>query len=242
MDIGTAKPDLATRAAHAASSDRHPRSGDELLGRGLRARRERGHGGDLAAGPSAVVRGRHDAVFPRSHAGLAELPEADLRVRAEIDAQAASGGWAAVHREFAARRSARGGAHSRQRSAAHSAGARGVPSHRRAHLPPAAVAESSVFAGVDVLEFAVAPLDRAILHRRIEARFLAMLAAGFLDEVRTLARKKRSDCGTSVDARGRISASMAISGGIMRVGRGQRTSDCGDAAIGQTSADVAEAA
>ncbi len=32
--------------------------------------------------------------------GLAELPEADLRVRAEIDAQAASGGWAAVHREL----------------------------------------------------------------------------------------------------------------------------------------------
>ena len=32
----------------------------------------------------------------------------------------------------------------------------------------------------------LAPPERAVLHQRIEARFDAMLAAGFLDEVRTL--------------------------------------------------------
>jgi tRNA dimethylallyltransferase len=37
-----------------------------------------------------------------------------------------------------------------------------------------------------VLKLAIAPSDRAVLHARIERRFDAMLAAGFLDEVRAL--------------------------------------------------------
>src|SRR3546814_1953364 len=37
-----------------------------------------------------------------------------------------------------------------------------------------------------VLKLVVAPADRGVLHARIEARFDAMLAAGFLDEVRAL--------------------------------------------------------
>jgi tRNA dimethylallyltransferase len=45
--------------------------------------------------------------------------------------------------------------------------------------------------GIEVLEFAMAPLDRNILHARIQSRFEAMLAAGFVEEVRTL--QKRSD-------------------------------------------------
>jgi tRNA dimethylallyltransferase len=42
------------------------------------------------------------------------------------------------------------------------------------------------FAEIEVLEFAISPLERAILHARIAARFDAMWAAGFLDEVRVL--------------------------------------------------------
>jgi tRNA dimethylallyltransferase len=49
----------------------------------------------------------------------------------------------------------------------------------------------SALAGVDVLEFVLAPSDRKILHDRIQARFEAMLAAGFLDEVRRL--RERND-------------------------------------------------
>jgi tRNA dimethylallyltransferase len=37
-----------------------------------------------------------------------------------------------------------------------------------------------------VLKLVLAPQDRAVLHQRIEQRFDAMLAAGFLDEVRRL--------------------------------------------------------
>jgi tRNA dimethylallyltransferase len=52
-------------------------------------------------------------------------------------------------------------------------------------------ARISVLAGVEVLEFALAPLDRKILHARLQARFEAMLAAGFVEEVRTL--RERND-------------------------------------------------
>ena len=43
---------------------------------------------------------------------------------------------------------------------------------------------ASALTGVELLEFAVAPRERAALHRRIEARFRAMLEAGFVEEVR----------------------------------------------------------
>ncbi len=38
---------------------------------------------------------------------------------------------------------------------------------------------------VDAVELALAPAPRSLLHTRIAARFEAMMAAGFLDEVRT---------------------------------------------------------
>lgn len=41
-----------------------------------------------------------------------------------------------------------------------------------------------------VLQFALAPAERKTLHERIEQRFLAMLEAGFLDEVRGLMARK----------------------------------------------------
>jgi tRNA dimethylallyltransferase len=44
----------------------------------------------------------------------------------------------------------------------------------------------SVFADVNVIEFALAPLERGELHTKIELRFRAMLEAGFVEEVRSL--------------------------------------------------------
>ena len=43
-----------------------------------------------------------------------------------------------------------------------------------------------MFADVNVIEFALAPLERGELHTKIELRFKAMLDAGFVDEVRSL--------------------------------------------------------
>ncbi len=100
MDIGTAKPDRATRTAipHHLIDIRDPTtnySAGEFVRDASEAMQEiwqRGRQPLLVGGTMLYF---HALTF-----GLAELPEADLRVRAEIDAQAASGGWAAVHREL----------------------------------------------------------------------------------------------------------------------------------------------
>ena len=117
--------------------------------------------------------------------GLAELPEADLRVRAQIDAQAAAAGWAAVHAELARvdpAAAARIHVNDPQRIQ------RALEVYRVTGEPITRLQQSrtSAFAGVDVVEIAVAPLERAVLHGRIESRFLAMLATGLLDEVSAL--------------------------------------------------------
>ncbi|MCB1675856.1 MAG: hypothetical protein KDI01_06170, partial [Halioglobus sp.] len=41
----------------------------------------------------------------------------------------------------------------------------------------------------DIVQLAICPAERAVLHRRIARRFEAMMAAGFLDEVRELRRR-----------------------------------------------------
>jgi tRNA dimethylallyltransferase len=122
--------------------------------------------------------------------GLAELPEADLGVRAQIDAEAAAAGWASVHEELARvdpEAAARIHVNDPQRIQ------RALEVYRVTGEPITRLQQSrtSVFAGVNVMEFALAPLERAALHERIDARFEAMLAAGFLDEVRAL--RERSD-------------------------------------------------
>jgi tRNA dimethylallyltransferase len=49
----------------------------------------------------------------------------------------------------------------------------------------------AILADVRVLELALSPFDRNVLHDRLKSRFEAMLAAGFLEEVRAL--RKRID-------------------------------------------------
>lgn len=117
--------------------------------------------------------------------GLAELPEADLEIRAQIDAQAASEGWSAVHRELGRvdpKAAARIHVNDPQRIQ------RALEVYRVTGLPITRLQQmrASAMAGVELLEFAVAPRERAALHRRIEARFHAMREAGFVEEVRRL--------------------------------------------------------
>lgn len=121
-------------------------------------------------------------------AGLDALPQADARVRAEIDTMAAERGWPAVHAELrkvdpeAAQRIAPNDPQRIQRalevwkltgkplSSLH-----GVT---RSELP------------FELKGVALLP-DRALLHQRIEKRFDAMLRMGLLDEVKSLRKKYR---------------------------------------------------
>ena len=123
-------------------------------------------------------------------AGLDVLPQADARVRAEIDTIAAERGWPAVHAELrqvdpeAAQRIAPNDPQRIQRAlevwkltGKPLSSLQGVT---RPELP------------FELKGVALLP-DRALLHQRIEKRFDAMLRMGLLDEVRRLRKKYRLD-------------------------------------------------
>jgi tRNA dimethylallyltransferase len=113
--------------------------------------------------------------------GLDALPEADAAVRAEIDSRAARDGWPALHAALAAVdpvTAARLAPNDSQRIQ------RALEVHRLSGRPL-----SSWHTAPDGRTpplIALEPTDRAWLHARIDQRFAAMLALGFVDEVRGL--------------------------------------------------------
>ena len=118
--------------------------------------------------------------------GLAPLPQADSRLRAELDARAARQGWPALHAELArldpeaAARVAPTDSQRIQRAleVCYNTG-RPISELQRATVSP--------LAGRRLHYWMLAP-PRAVLHERIQRRFEAMMAAGFLEEVRSLRR------------------------------------------------------
>jgi len=122
--------------------------------------------------------------------GLDELPEADAALRAELDAQAAVHGWPALHAELARvdpATAARLAPHDAQRiqRALEVWRLTGRPLSQ-AHGKARSAAQADRGAGLSLPLIALEPASRPWLHARIAERFDAMLAAGFVDEVRAL--------------------------------------------------------
>jgi tRNA dimethylallyltransferase len=117
--------------------------------------------------------------------GLAVLPPAAPELRAGIDARAARDGWPALHAQLArldpvaAARIAPADAQRIQRAleVCYSTG-RPISELQRATVSP--------LGGSPVRVWVLAPAERTRLHERLAQRFAAMMAAGFLDEVRGL--------------------------------------------------------
>ncbi|MFN7183817.1 MAG: tRNA (adenosine(37)-N6)-dimethylallyltransferase MiaA [Thermomonas haemolytica] len=141
--------------------------------------------GILARGRLPVLAGGTGLYFRALLEGLSEMPEADPGVRAALAAEAAERGWAALHAELArvdpeaaARIHATDAQRIQRALEVYRLSGRAISDWQRnartARLP------------LRVLKLVLAPPQRALLHARIEARFDAMLAAGFLDEVRRL--------------------------------------------------------
>jgi tRNA dimethylallyltransferase len=184
MDIGTAKPTLEERARvpHHLIDLLEPTqsysaaqftSDAAALVRDIRAR---GHLPLLVGGTMLY--------FKALLEGLDAMPAADASIRAALDAEAAERGWPALHAELArvdpvtAARLPPGDAQRIQRALeVHRATGRPLSSFHRgpARAPSAATPL-----------IALEPTSRAWLHERIAQRFDAMLAAGFVDEVRAL--------------------------------------------------------
>jgi tRNA dimethylallyltransferase len=185
MDIGTAKPSLSTRARipHHLIDIRDPTAGYSVGEFTLDVRQAMQH--IWARGHQPLLVGGTMMYFHALSAGIADLPEANVSVRAEIDARAARMGWAAVHQELASvdpQAAARIHVNDPQRIQ------RALEVHRVTGqtITKLQQARLSVLDDVNVMEFALSPLERAELHTKIELRFKAMLEAGFVEEVRRL--------------------------------------------------------
>ncbi|MBV8910617.1 MAG: tRNA (adenosine(37)-N6)-dimethylallyltransferase MiaA, partial [Gammaproteobacteria bacterium] len=117
--------------------------------------------------------------------GLAALPQASPTLRAALHARAAEEGWPALHAELAAidpEAAARIAANDSQRIQR----ALEVCLSSGKRLSVLQRSTSSALAGTPLRYWLLCPGDRGRLHERLAQRFEAMLAAGFLEEVRAL--------------------------------------------------------
>ena len=185
MDIGTAKPtaDERARVVHHLVDIREPSqaySAAEFAADARRLLQE-----IRARGRRVVLAGGTMLYFKALFEGLDALPPADAEVRGEIEAEAARAGWPALHSQLAAvdpETAARLAPNDAQRIQ------RALEVFRVSGQPLSRLHRASERAPLPQpdLWLSLEPADRAWLHERIARRFDAMLAAGFLDEVRRL--------------------------------------------------------
>jgi len=184
LDIGTAKPDRETRerVPHHLIDIRDPAqsySAGEFV-----ADASRLVGEIQARGRIPLLVGGTMLYLRALLHGIADLPRGSAEIRREIDARGAREGWPALHRELGRidpDAAARIHPHDPQRiqralEVHRTTGRRISELQRETHAPR---------------EFSAAPRwalvpERAVLHERLAVRFSAMLARGFLEEVRAL--------------------------------------------------------
>jgi len=185
MDIGTAKPSAAERSTvphhlidlidpvETYSAARFAADATRLATE-IRAR-----------GRWPLLAGGTLLYFRALRQGLDPMPASDPAVRAALDARAAIEGWPALHAELAAvdpasaSRLAPGDSQRIQRALeVWQCSARPLSAWQRAGSAGDARDRWPLVS--------LEPVSRAWLHDRIAARFDAMLAAGLVDEVRTL--------------------------------------------------------
>ena len=121
--------------------------------------------------------------------GLSEMPPSDPQVRAALAAEAATHGWPHLHAQLQAvdpQAAARIHPNHSQRLS------RALEVYRISGVPLThwhASGNGDLSAPGEryhVLQMAIAPRDRSVLHERIARRFEQMMAAGLLEEVRAL--------------------------------------------------------
>lgn len=184
MDIGTGKPDAATlalaphhlldiRAPTEAYSAAAFRSDALIL---MQQITQRGNIPLLVGGTSLYFR----ALLH----GLDDLPQADRAIRTQIESEAAAQGWPALHAKLAQQdpvTAARLQPTDAQRIQ------RALEVFRVSGIPLSAqLTAAHARLPYRVLQLALLPSDRSVLHQRIAARFEAMLTAGLIEELAAL--------------------------------------------------------
>ena len=187
MDIGTAKPSLEERRAvphHLIDlldpTERY--SAGRFRDDAIRAV------GEIHAREKIPLLVGGTMLYYRALAvGMDALPPANLEVRMQIDAEAATKGWPALHEELATvdpRTAARLKAGDAQRIQ------RALEVHRLTGKPISELQNRPKIELPFVLKaFSLFPEDRSELHQRIAARFGVMLQDGLVDELKALRRR-----------------------------------------------------
>ena len=190
MNIGTAKPDAATLAAY-------PHRLIDLITPEENYSAARFYEDALAemaeitaAGKVPLLVGGTMLYFRALLQGLAELPKADASLRAELDADAEKLGWPALHARLAMLDPATA---ERLHPTDSQRIQRALEICLLSGRPMSELlAESqSTQPPYEILQIALLPSDRSVLHKRIERRFDEMLLAGLYDEVAMLREKYR---------------------------------------------------
>lgn len=132
--------------------------------------------------------------------GLARMPAADIAIRGEIEAEAARHGWPWLHARLAqldpeAARRIHPNHSQRLARALEVYRATGVTLTEWQRRGGGQALPEERYR---IVQLAICPLERAVLHRRISQRFLRMMESGLLAEVAALYR--RGDLGPQLPA------------------------------------------
>jgi tRNA dimethylallyltransferase len=188
MDIGTAKPNAQELliAPHRLISFLDP--AQSYSAADFRQDALEAIGQIHAQGQIPLLVGGTMLYFKALLEGISPLPEADPKVRAELEQEAAQKGWAQMHQQLAqvdpvsAKR-----IHPNDPQRIN----RALEVYR---LSGKSMTELSQIKGdplpFDVRQFAIAPADKKDLHQRIEQRFHQMIDDGFEQEVKLLYQRE----------------------------------------------------
>lgn len=186
MDIGTAKPDIETlaKAPHRLLGFCDPADSYSAADFAQDAKKEISEIHKLGRIPLLV--GGSMLYFKVLLEGMSDLPAADVEIRNSIQQQADTEGWSSLHKELQKidpKTAERLHPNHSQRIQ------RALEVYRITGVSLSDLQQQSE-GGIediyDVQQYALIPQNRALLHQRIEQRFIAMMEAGFVDEVRRL--------------------------------------------------------
>lgn len=184
MDIGTAKPSQAEleRAPHRLIDILDPAESYSVMNFREDALREMAE--ITAQGRTPLLVGGTMLYYKSLLDGLSPLPSADPSIRAQIEAKAEQIGWSGLHQILS----------QIDPIAAERINPNDSQRINRAlevfYISGKTMTELTASQGegipYDIIQFAIAPQDRAVLHQRIEQRFHKMIDLGFEQEVRKL--------------------------------------------------------
>ncbi len=187
MDIGTAKPSKAelALAPHRLIDICDPAESYSAANFRTDALREMQE--ISAQGKIPLLVGGTMLYYKALLEGLSPLPSADEKVRSEIEAKAVLIGWGGLHQELS----------KIDPISAQRINPNDSQRINRAlevfYLTGKTLTELTAQKGealpYDILQFAIAPEQREVLHRRIEQRFHKMIELGFQQEVEKLYRR-----------------------------------------------------